>query len=324
MTIQDVFNIHRADLERIEYQIKDNLRSAVPLTYEMGDYLLGGGGKRLRPLLLTLSARLTGYTGPSELLLCSVIEFIHMASLLHDDVIDTATIRRGKTSANSIWGNKASILVGDYLSSKALHMAVQLDNQQITETLSKIIIVMSEGELLQLLSTGDVYITEEQYLAIIRHKTAVLISGACRLGGILGNASREKVEALALYGLQIGVAFQIADDALDYCAVEENLGKSLGKDLSEGKITLPLIHLMSVCDAAESEKIREVLHADNPSETDLIYIKDLMERSGSIKYALQRARHIAETGVDALKIFETTPELEPFLAVAGYVVDREL
>lgn len=324
MTIQEVFNLHKSDLQRMEFQLKDNLRSSVPLTFEMGDYLISGGGKRLRPLLLMLSARLSGYSGGNDILLCSIVEFIHMASLLHDDVIDAATVRRGKTSANSIWGNKASILVGDYLSSKALYLAVQLKDPRITETLAEIITLMSEGELLQLLSTGDVDVTEERYLNIIRHKTAILISGACRLGGLLGNISDEQVQALAEYGMQIGLAFQIADDALDYCAVEENLGKSLGKDLSEGKITLPLIHLLSSCGETESTKVREIIYSDNPSEPDLRYILDLMTQYRSIDYALNRARQIAEAGTRALSAFDSSPELESFYAVAGYVVEREL
>lgn len=324
MTIQEVFNRHKGDLQRMEYQLKDNLRSSVPLTFEVGDYLISGGGKRLRPLLLMLSAKLTGYSGSNDILLCSIVEFIHMASLLHDDVIDAANVRRGKASANSIWGNKASILVGDYLSSKALQLAVQLKDQRITETLAEIITLMSEGELLQLLSTGDVEVTEERYLAIIRHKTAILISGACRIGGILGNAADTQVQALAHYGMQIGLAFQIADDALDYCAVEENLGKSLGKDLSEGKITLPLIHLLSACKREESDRIRQIIYADSHSEPDLRYILELMEQHRSITYALGRAREIAKEGTAALTAFESTPELEAMLAVAGYVVDREL
>ncbi|MDH4099585.1 MAG: polyprenyl synthetase family protein [Nitrospirota bacterium] len=324
MTIQEVFNLHKGDLQRMEFQLKDNLRSSVPLTFEMGDYLISGGGKRLRPLLLMLSARLSGYSGGNETLLCTIVEFIHMASLLHDDVIDAATVRRGKTSANAIWGNKASILVGDYLSSKALHMAVQLKDPRITATLAEIITLMSEGELLQLLSTGDVDVTEERYLNIIRHKTAILISGACRLGGLLGNASDAQVQALADYGMQIGLAFQIADDALDYCAVEQNLGKSLGKDLSEGKITLPLIHLLSSCNETENSQVREIIYADSPSESELRYILDLMNRYRSIEYALGRAKEIAESGTRALSVFNSSPELESFYAVAGYVVEREL
>lgn len=324
MTIQEVFNRHKGDLQRMEYQLKDNLRSSVPLTFEVGDYLISGGGKRLRPLLLMLSAKLTGYSGSNDILLCSIVEFVHMASLLHDDVIDAASVRRGKASANSIWGNKASILVGDYLSSKALHMAVQLKDQRITETLAEIITLMSEGELLQLLSTGDVEVTEARYLDIIRYKTAILISGACRIGGILGNASEARVHALAHYGMQIGLAFQIADDALDYCAVEENLGKSLGKDLSEGKITLPLIHLLSACKREESDRIRQIIYADNHSEPDLRYILGLMEQHRSITYALGRAHEIAREGTAALTVFDNSPELEAMHAVAGYVVDRDL
>ena len=242
-TLQDVLKEFKSDMERMEHRIHESLGTDVPLIQQVSKYILGAGGKRFRPLLHLLSARLCGCRDHNaEYTLGGVVEFIHTASLLHDDVIDEAKIRRGKSSANSLWGNQASILVGDYLYSKALYHGVRLQNQRVMDVLSETTTTMSEGEVLQLMQIQNIDITEADYYRLVECKTGVLISASCRLGAIISKAPLSQEDALTAYGKKLGFAFQITDDTLDYAADQKQLGKVLGKDLAEGKVTLPLIY----------------------------------------------------------------------------------
>ncbi|MDA8125365.1 MAG: polyprenyl synthetase family protein, partial [Deltaproteobacteria bacterium] len=265
--IQDVFQYYGNDLKRVEEHMEKHLRSEVRLIPEIIRHLLGSGGKRFRPLLLLATAELCGHRSERCYTLSAVIEFIHTASLLHDDVIDHAETRRGKTSANCVWGNAASVLVGDYLYSKAFKLMAADENPAIFKLLATSTNTMSEGEVFQLVKAGDISITEKEYLSIIEKKTSILISAACAIGGILGNATDSQIEALTRFGMRLGTAFQITDDTLDYVAKEEEFGKAIGQDLKEGKLTLPLIRTMKKCTPEERLFIRKGIEEKDEATT---------------------------------------------------------
>ena len=312
-------------MERMEYRIHESLGTDVPLIQQVSKYILGAGGKRFRPLLHLLSARLCGYREhTAEYILGSVVEYIHTASLLHDDVVDEAKIRRGRSSANSLWGNQASILVGDYLYSKALYHAVRLQNQRVMDVLSETTTTMSEGEVLQLMQIQNAEITEADYFRLVECKTGVLISASCRLGAIISKAPISQEDALTAYGKKLGLAFQITDDTLDYAADQRQLGKVLGKDLDEGKVTLPLIYLIRKADPEEKEHIRSILLADTVSEDDLTYTLGLMEKYGAVDEALNLAQLLSNESKAALAVFPESMPRQALMALADYVVQREM
>ena len=252
------------------------------------------------------------------------MEYIHTASLLHDDVVDEAKVRRGKSSANSLWGNQASILVGDYLYSKALYHAVRLQNQRVMDVLSETTTTMSEGEVLQLMQIQNVDITEADYFRLVECKTGVLISASCRLGAIIGKAPLSQEDALTAYGKKLGHAFQITDDTLDYAADQKQLGKVLGKDLDEGKVTLPLIYLMRKADAGEKDNLRNILNADAVSDGDLTYTIGLMKKHGAVEEALDLAQSFSNEAKTALILFPDSLPRRALMALADYVVQREM
>jgi len=259
MDIAEVFAAYQNEMRQVESHLDRYITSDVKLIPDVAHHLIDSGGKRFRPLLLLISARLCGYAGEHRFPLAAAIEFIHTASLLHDDVIDEAVLRRGRTSANNVWGNAASVLVGDFLYSKAFNLLAEIGDIRIVQLMSKMTNIMSEGEVFQLMKCGDTSLTEAEYLSIVEKKTAVLISAACGNGAVLGGASPKQVEALEQYGYKIGMAFQITDDTLDYMAREEDFGKTVGKDLEEGKMTLPLIHTLARCDEADRVRIKAAI-----------------------------------------------------------------
>jgi octaprenyl-diphosphate synthase len=324
-TLQDVLKEFKSDMERMESRIHESLGTDVPLIQQVSKYILGAGGKRFRPLLHLLSARLCGYREHNaEYLLGSVVEYIHTASLLHDDVVDEAKIRRGRSSANSLWGNQASILVGDYLYSKALYHAVRLQNQRVMDVLSETTTTMSEGEVLQLMQIQNADITEADYFWLVECKTGVLISASCRLGAIISKAPLSREDALTAYGKKLGLAFQITDDTLDYAADQKQLGKVLGKDLEEGKVTLPLIYVIRKADEDERRNIRTILEADTVSDGDLTYALGLMEKYGAVAEALSLAQTLADEAQAALAVFPNSAPRQALMALADYVVQREM
>jgi octaprenyl-diphosphate synthase len=324
-TLQGVLQEYKSDMERMERRIHESLGTDVPLIQQVSKYILGAGGKRIRPLLHLLSARLCGFHDHNvEYLLGSVVEYIHTASLLHDDVVDEARIRRGRSSANSIWGNQASILVGDYLYSKALYHAVRIQSQRVMDVLSETTTSMSEGEVLQLMQIQNADITEADYFRLVECKTGVLIAAACRLGAIISKAPLSQEDALTAYGKKIGFAFQITDDTLDYAADQKQLGKVLGKDLDEGKVTLPLIYLMRKADAGEQDNLRNILNADSIGERDLTYTLGLMTKHGAVNEALDLAQSISNDAKAALNLFPDSSPRRALTALANYVVQREM
>ena len=320
--MQAVLNIIGDDLKRVEQQFRKDLESDVPLIRKVGEYVLSSGGKRVRPALLLLAARLCDYQGDKAVPLASVVEFIHTATLLHDDVVDSATLRRGIASANTLWGNEASVLVGDFLFSKSFSLMVTAGSLDILRVFSSATTIIAEGEVMQLLCTGEIDLSEERYIDVVRSKTAILMSAACEAGAILGNASAEKTKALADFGMDLGIAFQLMDDTLDYIASEEEFGKSIGHDLEEGKITLPLIHTLRQCSDEERETIIAVIEKDEMSLEDFRDVSGLVKRYEGIDYTVATARRYIGDCAEHLLGFVPGHVRDALLELADYVVTR--
>ncbi|OIP61619.1 MAG: octaprenyl diphosphate synthase [Nitrospirae bacterium CG_4_10_14_0_8_um_filter_41_23] len=321
MNLEEVFALYETELKSIEDRLKDLFKSRIFTIPLIGNHLIDGGGKRLRPLILIVSAEIAGYKGDAHLTLAGIIESIHTASILHDDVVDGAEIRRGKSPAHSIWGNQVVILVGDFLYSNALRLAVMQKNQKIMETLSEATTRMAEGEILQLGKTGDTDITEEEYLDIISAKTAVLISAACRIGAILGSLPEDRENALTNFGMKTGIAFQMADDILDYMADEGKLGKRLGNDLKEGKITLPLIYLLKTAADTEIEEVKDIIK-NGFKKSGLKRILRLFVKYNAIELSLKKAQDLIADAKTELAVFPDSPAKEALFKIADYTLLR--
>jgi octaprenyl-diphosphate synthase len=312
----------REDLACAEDLYKNSLVSEVDLINQVGRHILGSGGKRIRPLLLMLCARLVGYRGRRHILLGGAVEFIHTATLLHDDVVDGAGLRRGTPSANAVWGNQAAILAGDFLFAKAFSMLVADGSLQALEALSGASTRMAEGEMLQMMDTGDLEMNEERYLEIIGKKTAALFAATCRCGAILGPPAAEAEAALEDFGRDVGLAFQLVDDALDYVGDEVEFGKAPGHDLTEGKMTLPLIYALRHCSAEEKDRMADIVAGKTLQEADLAYAVSLIRRSGGIDYSLKRAEELVLRAKSRLAGFDESPEKAALLELAEYLVSR--
>ncbi len=322
MQIQEVLALIREDMHRVEEEFRRNLLSDVYLIKRVGEYILNSGGKRFRPLMVLLASRLCGYGGQLHIPFAVVVEFIHTATLLHDDVVDNATLRRGSPSANAIWGNGPSVLVGDYLLSKAFSITVAQGDLRVLSILSDTTTRMAEGEVLQLIKRSDVNATEEEYLHVITNKTAILFSACCRIPAVITGLSEEKEDALASYGMSIGIAYQLMDDCLDYTSRAEDLGKSVGNDLKEGKVTLPLIKTYR--DATEEEKriIRDAVEAEDVDSETLNKVLALIRKYGGIEYTLEFAKGYINKAKNCLEHFEPNTERAALSAVADYVIER--
>src|SRR5512136_1886515 len=284
-SIESILEWLGEDLEMVDQEFRKNLKSGVPIISAIGEHLLLSGGKRFRPTLLLLSAKLCGYEGDHHISLASLIEFIHTATLLHDDVVDRAQLRRGSLSANSIWGNEACVLVGDFLFTKCFSLMVENGNLKILNAISKGTTLMAEGELDELVRTNDLSLTEEGYLSIVARKTGALISAAAQIGGILGNISEDKEGALTQFGMDVGIAFQLIDDNLDYTSKEEEFGKKIGIDLQEGKITLPLIFALSQCNKEERAFIQRTADFHPLTKEAFFKVVKIIEQYRGIHYA---------------------------------------
>ena len=312
-----------ADLERVEAEIRRELDSPVALIQEMGGYIAGAGGKRLRPMLLLLAARLAGYVGPRGVRLACVVELLHTATLIHDDVVDQAPLRRGRPSANAQWGDDASVLVGDHLYSKSFAMLVRDNDRAVMETLARSTVSMTEAEVFQLELKRTGVTTEADYLRIITQKTASFMSACCRIGALLGGVPAEQVDALTQYGLDIGVAFQISDDSLDFVANQDRLGKAIGADLREGKRTLPLIAMLTRATPAESERVKSLLKRRDLDAEEINEIRRYVVDHEGVEYALAQAHEYARSAKAALAAFNPSEERETLALVADFVVDRD-
>ena len=311
------------DLAAVETEIRRELHSPVPLIQEMGGYIAGAGGKRLRPILLLLAAHLADYRGPRAVRLACVVELLHTATLIHDDVVDEAPLRRGRPSANAQWGDDASVLVGDHLYSKSFALLVRDNDRGVMETLARSTVSMTEAEVFQLQLKRSGLTSEGDYLRIITQKTALFMSACCRIGALLGGLAAAQLEALTRYGLDIGIAFQISDDALDFTADEARLGKAIGADLREGKRTLPLIAMLERAPAADAERVRAALRRRTLEAAEIADIRRLVLEHEGVEYARARAQAFAQAAKGDLESFAPSEERETLSLVADFVVDRD-
>jgi octaprenyl-diphosphate synthase len=321
---QEIIAKAKNDLEGIETALRENLNPHLDLIRETAGHILFSGGKRLRPLLMLLSARLCGYTGNEDKNFSAIFEYLHAASLLHDDIVDGAALRRGKPVAHSIWGSTAAVLVGDFLLARSLSLAVKARNMKVIEVISEITEQMSRGELHQLVRKGDTDLSEAEYMEIIRCKTAVLISAACRVGSLIAGAGEPEEAALAEYGLNMGIAFQMADDLLDYTADSKTLGKEVGADLKEGKLTLPVIYSLKAADPETRVRMTEIIKNKNFSVQSFETLVNILKSHGGIKYTEQKAAEHISGAKAALSIFDKSKTKEILLHIADYALKRKM
>ncbi|MEJ5300243.1 MAG: polyprenyl synthetase family protein [Thermodesulforhabdaceae bacterium] len=310
------------DLLRIEQELKKQTFGPVPLVNTVSRYIIDSGGKRLRPLLMILSARLCGYKGDRDVRLSVAFEFLHVATLLHDDVIDGAEVRRNRPAANTLWGNQAVVLVGDFLYSKALMLAIEYDDMRIMKSLAEAANLMSEGEILQLLHLGRVDISESEYFEVISRKTAALMSSACRVGAILGGSPEDEIERMADYGYHLGIAFQLIDDLLDYTGTFKELGKPVGKDFAERKATLPLIYAFNGSSEDERAWIKELFSKNDQDPQIFHKIREWVQRRGGLEYTELSARRHVTKAIEALSAFPPGYWKNILLDIAEYTLSR--
>ena len=323
LTVKEIFELVRSDLQKVEEEFGHHTVSSVGPITEIGQYLQVSGGKRLRPALVLLSAKLCDREGPSAVRLGAVMEIIHTATLVHDDVIDESDIRRGRPSTNSRWGNHISVLAGDWLYMQAFKIALEERNFKILDTLIGLTQVMVEGELLQLTRLGKMDVSEDEYLEMAYRKTACLFSTCLRLGAMLGGKSEEEEMKLGTYGTNLGLAFQLIDDVLDFTSSAEVLGKPIGNDLREGKVTLPLIYLLQKCSAEEARKVSRVLKENGFCSVKFEEILELVERYGTLRAAREEARQFAERAKSCLEPFADSQCKDALWSLADLIVERE-
>jgi octaprenyl-diphosphate synthase len=321
--LAQIFEPIRADLDRVEHEFTRHVQSRVALIPEMGKYIQKSGGKRVRPAVLLMAARLSGYTGDKAVLNASVVEFIHTATLVHDDIIDGADVRRGRLAVHSRWGNDITVLLGDYLYIKSMGMALTQDSLDIVRLLCDVTLRMIEGELYQLTKSGDVDITEDDHFEIIRRKTAYLFGGCAQIGGVLGKIGKDREQALREFGFNLGIAFQVVDDLLDYTADETALGKPVGGDLREGKVTLPIIYLLQRGGEEADRLIRTVVTDRAVSKEQWRDIVRLLREHGTPDMAYAKALEYATRAKSALDVFPPSREKDALVALADYVLSRD-
>lgn len=321
MDIQAIRQLVSGEMERVDHLIESSLYSEVSLIGQLGNYIVNGGGKRLRPVLLLLISRHFHYSGDQHINLAAIIEFIHTATLLHDDVVDASMLRRGQATANQRWGNEASVLVGDFLYSRSFQMMVEINSMRVMEILSEATNIIAEGEVQQLLNRHDPETTEKRYLQVIRNKTAKLFEAAGQLAAVLCDRNREEELAMANYGARLGTAFQLIDDALDYSATSSELGKNIGDDLSEGKPTLPLLYAMWHGDRKQSATIHHAIM--NGGLNDIENIRKAIESTGAIEYTARLAEHEARLATQSLDILQHSVYVDALDALARFAVERK-
>jgi octaprenyl-diphosphate synthase len=319
-TLQPVQRLIADEMRAVDDVIRRRLHSDVLLVRQVAEYIIDGGGKRLRPALVILAAGACGYSGVAHYQLAAVVEFIHTATLLHDDVVDESQLRRGRATANSLFGNPASVLVGDFLYSRAFQMMVELDDMRVMQVLADATNTIAEGEVLQLLNCHDPDVGERDYLHVIRFKTAKLFEAAGQIGAIISNASREVEQSLARYGMHLGTAFQLIDDVLDYSGDHAETGKNLGDDLAEGKPTLPLIHAMKHGTPEQSAVIRAAIEHGGLEEFQPVLVA--VHETGALDYARRQAEGEAQRAIGALEALPRSTYRDSLIQLAAFAVDR--
>ena len=319
--MENLYALIGPDMKAVDAVIRDRLHSEVALVRQVAEYIIGSGGKRMRPALVLLAAGAMGYAGRHHHDLAAVVEFIHTATLLHDDVVDESDLRRGRNTANAMFGNAASVLVGDFLYSRAFQMMVAVDDMRVMRVLSDATNVIAEGEVLQLMNCHDADVDERRYLQVIRYKTAKLFEAAAQLGAILGGAAPDVERALADYGMHLGTAFQLVDDVLDYSGLEGDTGKHLGDDLAEGKPTLPLIYVLQNGTPEQSACVRRAI--EEGGRDDFPAVLAAIQASGALAHARRQAAHEAELARAAINDLNDTKYREALLKLTFFAVERD-
>jgi octaprenyl-diphosphate synthase len=320
MTLAEIRALVRPDLDSVDQVIRARLKSAVPLVDRVADHIIAGGGKRLRPLLVVLAGRACGQGGGAHVEAAAFIEFIHTATLLHDDVVDGSSLRRGRHTANEVFGNQASVLVGDFVYSRAFQMMAALASQPVMEIMAEATNVIAEGEVLQLMNAHDPDTTEQRYLEVIYRKTARLFQAGAEVAAVLAEVSAERRAALAAYGRHLGTAYQLVDDVLDYRSSPAERGKNLGDDLAEGKPTLPLIQALRAGSAAQREAIREAIRNGGRGQLDAVV--DAIESTGGLDYAARLARAEANEALRTLAQLPDSSYKNALAALANFAVEH--
>ncbi|MEQ9901888.1 octaprenyl diphosphate synthase [Pectobacterium punjabense] len=322
MNLEQITTLTAQDMAAVNKVILEQLNSDVVLINQLGHYIISGGGKRIRPMIAVLAARALAYDGDKHVTVAALIEFIHTATLLHDDVVDESDMRRGKATANAAFGNAASVLVGDFIYTRAFQMMTSLESLRVLALMSEAVNVIAEGEVLQLMNCNDPDITEESYMRVIYSKTARLFEAAAQSSSILAGATSEQEKALQDYGRYLGTAFQLIDDLLDYSADGKTLGKNTGDDLNEGKPTLPLLHAMRNGNAEQSSLIRTAIEEGNGRHL-LEPVLAAMQQCGSLDYTRQRAEEEADKAISALQLLPDTPYRVALEGLAHLAVQRD-
>ena len=311
------------DLEDIEIALEQNLNPYLDLVSQIAGHILFSGGKRLRPLLMVLSARICGYDGGYDKVFSTIFEYLHAATLLHDDLVDEATLRRGKPVANSIWGNPAAVLVGDFLLARSLAIAAETKQPEVIKVVSNITENMSQGEIHQLMRKGRLDLTEAEYMEIIKRKTAVLFQGTCCSGALISGVASEKTKALSDYGFNLGIAFQMVDDLLDYSRDTAVLGKEVGADLKEGKLTLPVIYSLMSADPEDRTLMENIIKDKNFSINGFEMLIKMIDKYDGRTYTQRLATTFVQHAKDALAVFKNSEAKETLLMIADYTLSRK-
>ncbi|MCX5816250.1 MAG: polyprenyl synthetase family protein [Proteobacteria bacterium] len=321
--MENVMKLIEPDLTKLEVSINRLVTTKVGFIKEIVNHIIKSGGKRVRPVLVILSARLCGHKDDEHIPYAAIVEFIHTATLLHDDVVDNAQTRRGASTANTIWGNEASVLVGDFLYAKSFELLADEGNDKIFGVMASTTKSLSEGEILELIRTSDIETSEEDYFEIIGNKTAVLFSVACEIGAILGKVDSNKKSSLKNFGYNLGMAFQLQDDILDYTSYDNVLGKRVGTDIKEGKVTLPLIYAIKSSNDKEKFSIQKVLKKSNVTVKDFESVRKIILKYGGIEYAINTTKKYTEAAKGCLNAFGASPYKEALLTITDYMLSRK-
>lgn len=321
MDLNEIQALSAKDMQAVNAMISQQLQSDVALINQLSFYIINGGGKRIRPLIAVLVANALNYQGDRHITCATFIEFIHTATLLHDDVVDESTLRRGKDTANAIFGNAASVLVGDFIYTRAFQLMARLGSLPVMQVMSDAVNVIAAGEVLQLMNCNDPDTTEQSYMQVIYSKTARLFEVAAECSALLSEATEQQVQAMKLYGRYLGTAFQLIDDVLDYCADVDKLGKNLGDDLEEGKPTLPLLHAMQHATDDERQLIRSIIEHGHGRKY-LAEVQAMMDKYQSLTYTIEKAKQEAQKAIDSLSVIDDNPYKEALISLAKISVER--
>lgn len=322
-SVDSLLDLVREDMDSVEKMLISSASSEVDILEEICHHILNSGGKRLRPLMLLLTAKSCGYTGNKHISLACVIEYIHTATLLHDDVIDQAEVRRGNSSANKLWGNQSTILAGDFFFSKAFSIAIETGDQKALKLIATTAKLIAEGEIFQVSKTDDLLISEEDYLYIVKNKTAILLAAAARIGGILEKVPEKTEKALEDYGLNIGIAFQIMDDVMDYYSNENDFGKTIGKDFQEGSITLPFIAALKKSSPEDKSKLIKTMQNKNRDSQELNNVINIINKYQGNSYAINIAKNYTKKAINALENIADQESRKPLIELAEFIMERK-